>query len=330
MNSHRTLRSSAGFTLVELLVVIGIIALLISILLPVLGRARDSASSVACLSNVRTHGQAAMIYIAENNQSYPFGMVFANSVPNDYSAVPSPYAGFYTVFGQLEALMGDQNENGGISFTDDLYGGTWVCPSVPEESEQKVTYAQNGLVMPDSFNYAGNNVPDQFLKPAKASRVFPDNAIFWETNVRLNNTDGTPFEFSNLLAASGIHFALPSGSTFFRNREGDIGSSMFRYADDPDAGDWLLENNAPVFMPDVDTFGYEYNIDLPVLTFFADELGTMRFRHRDESSANTAMADGSGQSFNLSNKLTDNGTLDNDFEIRRLKIKAPAGFRYLP
>jgi len=59
----------AGFTLVELLVVIGIIALLVSILLPTLAGARQRAASIQCLSNLRQQGQCMMIY-ANLNHGY--------------------------------------------------------------------------------------------------------------------------------------------------------------------------------------------------------------------------------------------------------------------
>lgn len=69
-------RPRTGFTLVELLVVIGIIALLIAILLPALRKAKDSAARASCLSNLRQLGIAFRMYTEDNKNKWPAGASF--------------------------------------------------------------------------------------------------------------------------------------------------------------------------------------------------------------------------------------------------------------
>ncbi len=70
-NSRR--RRGGAFTLVELLVVIGIVAVLMGVVLPALAAARVSARKIACLSNLRQLGIAVHSYAEDNRGNVPFG-----------------------------------------------------------------------------------------------------------------------------------------------------------------------------------------------------------------------------------------------------------------
>lgn len=231
------LRAAAGFTLVELLVVISIIALLIALLLPALAQAKAAAESVACGANLHSIGQELAEYSASFDSAIPYGVyVDKTNFPNPDDTyneywLPSP-VGWATI---LYSYTSGHPMVDFASANNVAWGGTgpsaaagawslqflktYVCPASTIPVQPFTGWQVNGTEVVGNFcsTYAAN--PNFFLfygQPRGFSQ--PVSTTFKTSNVQ---TPSESVAVADATQSGGV--GNYSNETFFWDQSTSIG-----------------------------------------------------------------------------------------------------------
>lgn len=129
-------RQRRAFTLIELLVVMGLISVLMSLLLPVVGKARAAARSTACLSNIRQIGTTFQLYVAENKGRLMNNIIYTPQTPD--------------IAWNCNWL--------GVAERYQVKGAALLCPSAIDPAPQKPGYGSASLAWTGDFSVQATNV----------------------------------------------------------------------------------------------------------------------------------------------------------------------------
>lgn len=270
-----------AFTLVELLVVIGIIALLISILLPAMGRARAQAQSVSCLANLRSIGQSINLYAAANRGSLPYG--YWDGIGPDGV---EQGAGNNSSDWQLLLMSGALGKGGSTYGTQSGADASklqqmFVCPSASTERasspalrvERRLHYASHPRLMPRLDDKDLSKASQPLMKPYKLGSIKRSSEItlIFDAAQITQQLDGNCFAVATNLDQDGLYYAQDSG---------------------PKQWNYLLVKDGLK----LDVAVYTPNQDWPS---GAAGSANLRWRHGRNDSANFLYADGHADSLKL-------------------------------
>ncbi len=155
--------AGAAFTLIELLVVIAIVAVLVSILLPAIGSARENARATKCTSILRQLGLAANQYALENKDKYPLNV--DRTISSDYRDINGRYWYDRPRLMKYVPTLGEEVQEGTLS------GAAVTCPNhqLGERSYSMNQWAASAWnyypASGDPPTALRERVPDRFAKP---------------------------------------------------------------------------------------------------------------------------------------------------------------------